>query len=189
MLLTHRSHPARSRLWWAQAGPGSSGVCQMPSAPCPSPLPIPAMLQHTASISQRLLQSQTHPQCHILIRWLTSASANAWLWILTLVNSRTIGHPSTHKNYLIKGQCFWGACQDKHWLVWDRDNSISGWKLLEFRDISENITLERAAFFLNFNFSPNDIYLNCHWRQKAGAMFKGFISVNIWRAINTEPYS
>lgn len=57
-----------------------------------------------------------------------------WLWILTLVNLRTVGHPSTHESYLIKGQCFWDACQDKHWLMWDRDNTVSGIKLLEFRE-------------------------------------------------------
>lgn len=103
---------------------------QCPSQPCHST---------TASIPRWLLRSETHPQCHILTRWLTSASATAWLWILTLVNLRTVGHPSSHKSYLIKGQCFWGACQNKHRLIWDRDNTVSCIKLLGFRNTSETI--------------------------------------------------
>lgn len=101
---------------------------QCPSQPCYSA---------TASIPRWRCQSKTHPQCHISTWWLMSASATAWLWILTLANFRTLGHPSTHRSYLIRGQCFWGAYQDEYWLIWDRDNT--GIKLLGFRDTSETV--------------------------------------------------
>lgn len=50
----------------------------------------------------------------------------------------------------------------------------------------DSIRLEVITFPLYFYTYSNDIYLNYHWRQKAVAMLKGVISVNIWRTINTE---
>lgn len=53
----------------------------------------------------------------------------------------------------------------------------------------DSIRPKVVTFPLSFNPYSNDICLNYYWRHKAEAMFKGFISANIWRAINTEPYS